>query len=341
MSDDPRTSSRPSAPEDASDQRLPFSAWWPLLAGVAAGIGLRVAFYGEPGGIYAPMSGAFIYLAPVVVGAVTVYVAERKKRRTWRYYIWAPFLADILFVLGTLFVMIEGLICAVIIAPLFALLGIVGGLIMGAVCRVTKWPRQTLLGIGILPFVLGPIEDGMPLPALVGAVERTVVMDAPPGEIWRQIMNAEAIQPAELDRAWVFRIGVPLPLAGVTRQGPNGMARRVTMGKQVYFDEVITQSEENRYVRWAYRFYEDSFPPYALDEHVVIGGHYFDLVDTSYTLSPVGDRTQVRMRTQYRVSTRFNWYADPVAQFLLGNVQEVNLNFYRERSSGQAREEKP
>lgn len=278
------------------------------------------------------MTGAFIYVAPVLVGAVTVFLAETKKRRDWKYYVWAPFIANILFVTGTLLVLIEGSICAILIAPVFALLGIVGGLIMGAVCRITKWPKQTLLAIGALPFVLAPIEEGIPLPARVSSVERTILVNAPPHAIWRQIMNAEAIRPEELESAWIFRIGVPLPLAGTTQSSPIGATRRVTMGKQVYFDEVISEASENRYVRWTYRFYKDSFPPQALDDHVVIGGHYFDVVDTSYALQPSGDGTAVTVRVSYRVSTRFNWYAEPVAQFLLGNMAETNLVFYRQRS---------
>jgi len=308
--------------------RLPFSWWWPILPGVVAGVALRLAFWGGPGHPYAPMTMAFIYLSPIVVGAVTVYAAERKKRRTWAYYAQASFLATMLYVVGTLLIMIEGLICAALIAPLFGLLGIVGGLIMGLVCRITKWPKQTLLGIAILPFVLGPLEGGMPLPTHASAVERTVLASAPPSEVWRQIMHADGIRPEEIERAWIFRIGVPLPLAGTT----HGGERRVTMGKRVYFDEIITASDENQYVRWTYHFYPDSFPPGALDDHVVIGGHYFDVLDTAYTLIPDGERTRVSVRVQYRVSTRFNWYAEPVAALLLGNMAEANLNFYRQRS---------
>ena len=321
----------PSAPP-SKEARLPFRSWWPLLAGVAAGLALRLFFWGKPGGAYAPMMASFIYLCPVVVGAVTVYVAERRSRRSWTYYFWAPFLANVLFVVGTLLVMIEGLICAVIIVPLFAALGGAAGLIMGAVCRVTKWPKQALLSVGIVPFLLGAVETKLPLPVRIGTVEHTMLVNAAPEAVWRQIMHAENIRPAELDHAWIFRIGVPLPLAGLTRETRDGAVRRVTMGKNVYFDEVITESREHRFVRWIYRFHEDSFPPYALDEHVVIGGHYFDLIDTSYTLAPKGDRTELNVRMRYRVSTQFNWYADPVARILLGNMEEANLNFYRLRS---------
>jgi hypothetical protein len=310
----------------------PFTNWLPFLAGIAAGVVLRVVFWGKPGQPYAPMMASFIFLCPAVVGAVTVYVAERRQRRTWSYYFWAPFFANLAFVIGTLVIMIEGLICGVIIAPLLAVVGGVAGLIMGAVCRVTKWPKQVLLSFGVLPLVLGGFEGHLPEPVHVGTVERSVLVDATPQIVWRQILNAENIQPTELQQAWIFRIGVPLPLAGVTRRGAEGTVRRVTMGKNVYFDEIITEEHEARFVRWLYRFHEDSFPPYALDEHVVIGGHYFDLVDTAYTLTPRGSRTELKVRMRYRVSTQFNWYADAVARILLGNMEEANLNFYRVRS---------
>lgn len=312
-----------------------------MLAGVLAGLALRLVFSGEPGSPYAAMMGAFIYLSPIIVGAVTVYLAETRQRRSWAYYIWAPFLANVLYVIGTLLVMIEGLVCAAVIVPLFAALGSVGGLIMGAVCRLTNWPKQVLFSVGILPLILGSVETNVPLLDRIGTVERTSIIDARPEEIWKQLLNAQDIRPEEVDRAWVYRIGVPVPLAGVTHQTPDGPVRRVTMGKGIYFDQVAADWHENRHVRWTYRFYENSFPRYALDDHVVIGGHYFDLTDTSYTLTPKGDQTALRVRIQYRVSTRFNWYADPVARVLLGNVADVNLEYYRHRSESATRVSAP
>src|SRR5690349_12194834 len=107
----------PRRPEPVSDT-MPFGMRWPILAGIAAGIALRFFFHGKPGDSYAAMMASFIYLSPLVVGAVTVYVAERQKRRSWGYYFLAAFTANILYVIGTLFINIEGLICAVVIVPL-------------------------------------------------------------------------------------------------------------------------------------------------------------------------------------------------------------------------------
>jgi hypothetical protein len=204
---------------------------------------------------------------------------------------------------------------------------------MGAVCRVTKWPKQTLMSLFALPIALAPLESRLSLPHRAGTVERAVLVDAKPAEIWERIVNPGGIHSDDLRHAWVFRIGVPLPLSGTTGQVAGERVRRVTMGKRVYFDEAITDWQRPRYLRWVYRFHEDSFPPQALDEHVRIGGHYFDLIDTSYTLTPVGEATELRVRLSYRVSTQFNWYADPLARLLLGNVAQVNLDYYAKQSS--------
>lgn len=315
---------------------LPFSRWWPLLIGAAAGIALRLAFWGRPGDPYAAMMGSFIYLAPVLVGAVTVYAAEVQRRRSWSYYFWAGFVANAMFVLGTMAILVEGIICAVLIVPLFAVLGGVSGLVMGAVCRVTGWPRQTIYSLVALPLVLGGLEPLVPLPERVNTVERVRVVSASPAQVWRQLENARDIAPHEVDSAWLYRIGVPLPKAGVTERTPEGPVRRVTMGSGVKFDQVATEWEPNRRVRWTYRFSKDSFPPNALDDHVMIGGDYFDLRDTLYTLTPVGNATELRIRMDFRVSTRFNWYADPIAEFLIGNFEEVILGFYARRAEAGA-----
>ena len=332
---DPQLTARPREPT-ASEPYLPFSAWWPLIAGAAAGLVLRLIFFGKPGGAYAAMMVSFIYLCPALVGAVTVYVAERKSRRSWAYYLWSPFVANVFFVLGTLVIMVEGLICAIVIVPIFAVIGSVGGLVMGIVCRVTKWPRQTLYSFALLPLLLGGLEGGVVAPSRLGSVERIVLIRAAPDVVWREIMDARDIQPGELKHAWIFRIGVPLPLAGVVEQAPSGPVRKITMGKDVHFDQVFTDWQENRYVRWTYRLYPDSFPPYALDDHVVVGGYYFDVKDTSYALKPNGDGTELRITMGYRVTTQFNWYAEPWARFLLGNFEEVVLDFYRRRSEARA-----
>src|SRR5688572_20586919 len=127
-----------------AERRLPFSFFWPIAVGALTGIGLRLVYSGGPNDAYAAMGFGFVILAPIAVGGVTVFVAERTRRRTPGYWVTASFVATALFVVGTLLILIEGLICAILIVPLFAGLGILGGVLMGVVCRFTNWPKQTI-----------------------------------------------------------------------------------------------------------------------------------------------------------------------------------------------------
>jgi hypothetical protein len=312
---------------------MPFSKWYPFVAGIAAGLLQRLLFWGDPGGAWSAMAGAFIYLAPMIVGAVTVYVAERSARRSWSYYFWAPFAANLLFILGTLIIMIEGLICAIVIMPLFAIAGGIGGMCMGVVCRMTNWPKQAVYSLAALPIILGLGGDYLPTPVEFSSVQRSVIVQATPAQIWHHLNHADNIRPEEFNASWASKIGVPMPVSGITEELPNGeRVRKSRWDKGVYFEEPITDWQPGRYLRWTFRFTPDSFPAHALDNHVVIGGHYFDLIDTGFTLKPVAGGTQVDIKAHYRVSTQFNFYADFVAQLLLGNMLETDLTFYKNRS---------
>jgi hypothetical protein len=321
------------APPDKA-RWLPMLKRYPVIAGAVAGVLLRLVFSGPPGSRWSAMAEAFIFIVPIVVGMVTVYLAERQRRRDWVYYAAAPCLATALFVAGTMLIMVEGLICAIVIIPMFALLGAVGGLVMGAVCRLTNWPRPMLYSFGALPILLASLGSVLPMPAEVGSIERSVIINAPAAVVWRQLNDIDHISPNEMGSAWAMRIGVPLPMSGKTRQTPQGLVRESRWGKRVHFEEVIQEWLPDRYMRWTYRFAPDSFPRQALDDHVVIGGHYFDLIDTSYTLADEGEGgvTRLTTRVQYRISTQFNFYADWAAQFLLGNLCEVGLHLYKDRS---------
>jgi hypothetical protein len=139
--------------------------------------------------------------------------------------------------------------------------------------------------------------------------------------------------PAEMDRGWMYRIGAPLPESAVTTDEHGQKVRHIRMGRGVRFDQVAHVWEPNRRILWAYRFQEDSFPPGALDDHVRIGGQYFDIVDTQYDLTPTNQGTELRVRMHYRVDTDFNWYARPIAWFLVKDFEETALAFYARRAS--------
>jgi uncharacterized protein YndB with AHSA1/START domain len=310
----------------------------PLALGAGTGLVYRLIFMGGPFARFDAMLSAFVLLVPVVVGAVTVYAAERSRRRSWSSYFWSAALANVLFVLGTFLVVIEGIICTILAAPLFGVIGGIAGLGMGAVCRWTGHPRPTLLSVAALPLVFGTLEHHLPLPNTVDTVSAVRLIDAPPDRVWQAISHADDIQPEEMGGAWMYRIGVPLPLSAITEEINGERVRHIEMGKGIRFDQVIVDWEPERRVRYTYRFTPDSFPPHALDDHVRIGGEYFDLHDTEYVLEPTPDGTRLTVRMSYRVSTHFNWYARLVGRVLIGNFEKTALGFYARRAEQAAAE---
>ncbi|WP_210404820.1 SRPBCC family protein [Hahella sp. CCB-MM4] len=160
----------------------------------------------------------------------------------------------------------------------------------------------------------------------------SVHIDAPPEIVWEFIVNPKDIEPDELGDGLAYKIGTPYPEEAFTELTDEGRIRHVRWAKGVTFDEVITDWEENRYVRWTYQFRPESFPPGALDDHVVIGGKYFDLIDTSYQLTPDEQGTTLTLRVKYRVSTNFNWYSGPLSKLLVDDTAKTLLNFYKARS---------
>jgi len=316
--------------------QLPFSRWWPVLAGLLVGFVYRFIFSATGIEAYSTMNVSFIGLVPMAVGAITVFLAERHKRRSWTYYCSAPALPTSLLVLGTLLLHLEGIICALLITPLFVVLSALGGLLMGAICRFTNWPKASVLSIAILPALLGGVEQFMPLPDAISVVSSERVIDAPPHIVWQQLVKTEAIQADEIQQAWMYRIGVPLPLEGITREENGQQVRQVRMGKGIEFVQRALEWELEKRVIWNYEFSENSFPARALDDHVKIGGDYFDLIDTEYSLQPLaGEQTRLRASMSYRVSTHFNWYAKPIAQLLIGNFEKAALKLYTARAERQ------
>jgi hypothetical protein len=328
--------------EPRTGRRLPFSGWYAIGGGVAAGLLLRLVFWGKAGDAFGAMLASFIFGAPLLVAAVTVWLAERIEPRSWAYYFFAPMLSVTLFVVGTLALYIEGWVCAILILPLFAVVGGFAGLITGALCRFTGLPRRSIVScVALLPLLGGSVEHLIPNAQRDREQTREVFVAAPPAVVWRGIADVPDIHASEVDDAWMYRIGVPTPLEvrGETRGAEH--LRHIAMNRGVRVEQVATTWDEPNAVVWSYRFSADSFPPGALDDHVRIGGEYFDISTCTFTLMPVAGGTRLSLSTRYRVSTHFNWYAGWIGDFLVGDFVETALGLYARRAEQAAANAQP
>lgn len=325
-------------PAEPATSNPPSSRRFFLAVGIGVfyGILMRLAF-----GMLMPLPGirphaggamltSFLILTPFVVGMLMVYI-ERARITLFRAIV-GPWLPMLLVLLISGMMAIEGSICILLATPIFLLASSFGGLVMFGVLRLWVPTHASFSLLLMLPLLLGLGERHVPLQGTTRIAASSVHIAAPPPVIWHLINDARGIQPREMRDGLAWQIGVPYPLQALTVMTPAGRVRKLQWQHGVHFDEPILDWQENRFIRWSYRFAPDSIPPGALDEHVRVGGTYFDLVDTSYALQPEGDGTRMSIRVGYRVTTGFNWYAGPLARELVGNAAETILHFYKVRS---------
>lgn len=243
--------------------------------------------------------------------------------------------------LGSLFLAIflcfaifrEGGICILLFLGIAVLPGVLGVVLGTAMATVWRNAHRTLMSVvAILPLAFGGVEQQVPPQDVFHETDRSVFIKAPPEVVWRNILHPTNIRPGELAEGYAYKIGVPYPVEATVVEPKVGGIRKSTWQRGVHFDEEITALKKDRYIEWIYHFTDASFPPGSLDDHVKVGGTYFDLTDTSYTLRPADGGTYLDLSVRYRVTTTFNWYAVPVARFFIGDTASTLLHFYKERS---------
>jgi hypothetical protein len=313
-----------------------------FLAGAGYGLLMRLVFglpfFGSAenkDSASAAMLWSFVCLVPLLVGALTVHFSGGRERSIV-YALVAPWLSILLFVAGTAVLLIEGSICIAMALPIFLGISSLGGLGMWGVSRFYRPSTSVMGSLLVLPLLIGSWESNQPLPQVLESADASMRIEASPAVIWKLINHAEGIQPIEMEEGLAYRIGVPYPLSAQTVETAQGRVRKLRWDKGVRFDEPISDWRQDRFIRWSYSFLPGAIPPEALDEHVVIGGKYFDLVDTSYRLTPEGPATRLDIHVTYRISTNFNWYAKLWGRVLVDDAADTILGFYKRRAEAVA-----
>ena len=285
---------------------------------------------------------SFLAGVPLAIGALCAFLASLTKQALKNGEPQPPFALSaniIAGISGAFFafaggaIMQEGAICVAMALPLFVGMAVLGAIIIGIASLFGAKTKNKVLGLMLLcPFAAAPIEQNMVPENAYQQVSRSVFIAAAPAQIWQIIHQPQDIKPAEFKAGLVYKIGVPYPLSARTIEARVGGTRESYWERGVKFDEIITAWDENRHIAWVYKFDQNSFPAGALDDHIVIGGRYFNLENTAYTLTPEAGGTRLHIAIKSRVSTTFNWYAANFAQFLIDDTADALLAFYKNRA---------
>lgn len=298
-----------------------------VLAGVAYGLAARVLVAMNSSNVDAlsVMTLGFLFIVPVTVGYLTVHPMRAP---SMKMRVFAPWLTCALVVLGSFVGGFEGSICIILASPIMLALSSIGGI--AAVSRAGRSQAKLPIAL-VLPWAVMGAESGMKPPVNFVTTTTTIEIAAPPSVVWPLVVSVDSIRPSERRPALFSSIGFPQPIAATLNHPGVGGMRTASFDRGVVFREVIIDWVPEKRIRFTID--ASTVPSKALDEHVTIGGPYFDVLTGTYELRPLSpSRTLLVLTSEHRVSTRFNLYATWWADRIMSSIQTNILYVLRERA---------
>lgn len=124
--------------------------------------------------------------------------------------------------------------------------------------------------------------------------------------------------------------------ATLSYEGIGGV-RHASFAKGVLFIETIDVWEPKDRLGFTIAAQTDKIPATTLDEHVTVGGQYFDVLRGEYRLEPLtADVTRLHLSSRHRVSTDFNWYAHIWTDAVMSDLQKRILHVVQQRCQAQS-----
>jgi hypothetical protein len=280
------------------------------------------------------MSFSFLFLGPFIAGVITLSQATDKEPWPVSRWIIAPWIPLVINVLVALSVRWEGIICVVFILPPAMISASLGGIAAGFLQQ--HWHRQasrnTMYCLAALPLILAMVETRIQQPLQTRTVDTSIVIHAPLPVVWQNIERVRPIARSELRRSWANMIGFPRPVeATLSREGVGGV-RNASFERGLNFTETITDWRPNERIVFTIQADTAAIPTTTLDEHVTVGGRFFDVLTGEYDLSPLpnGD-TLLHLSSRERLSTDFNAYAAMWSDAVMRDMQSTILHVIQNR----------
>jgi hypothetical protein len=302
------------------------AVWTGVVSGVVYGVTLRMIFELDVAdAFFFAMSLAFMVVLPAVVGYLTVLPLESP---SWRRRIFLPWLTCLLMAAVAAVIGWEGSICVALALPMMLVASSLGGILAAEVGR----RRAVTAVMLILPLALSPLEAEIPSPVAHRVVRTRIEVHAPQDVVWAHIVSIPTIRDDEFHPRLVHLIGFPHPVAATLTGSGVGAVRRATFAGGVLFIETITEWVPPRVLAFDIRADTADIPAVTLDEHVTVGGRYFDMLEGRYRIEPRGQDTVVlHLSSRYRLSTHINFYTGPWSDYILRSIQESILEVIKER----------
>ncbi len=279
------------------------------------------------------MSVTFLFLLPTIIGALTVYLSSQEKAKNIAYRIVTPWIPVFLFLILTLAWGIEGWACWIMILPVFLLAASIGGIFGGYLKTHRKKGRLNISILVLLPFLIGPIESVIETIPGIYKAYTYIDINAPAEKIWDNVTRVKEI-PVEQDKGYLTRmLGFPRPVKAELNFEGVGAYREAIFTKGLVFHETVTEYRDSEKMVFTIKAYPHEIPSTTLDEHVVIGGDYFDVLNGTYELEKLPNGlNRLHLYSHFKMNTTFNFYAGWWGKWIMKDIQNNILQVEKKRS---------
>lgn len=278
------------------------------------------------------MTFTFLFIVPLIIGIITTY----QNRRIVKAYKAVPLSMPLFSILGLILITVilewEGIICALIAMPIFAMMALIGGFVgIKAFKREENHFKISL--VVLLPFLLALIENTMGLSEKVFHEKTSIVIKGTDTEIWNNITRVYQIEKEENQNSLFQVMGFPRPLEATLDTVAVGGIRLAKFDRGLFFTETVTELKDKELLKFSIVADPESIPPKALDEHVLVGGNYFDVLDGCYEIHKLDESNLYRidLTSKFRLSTNFNFYSGFWSKTIMRDIQENVLRVLKNR----------
>ncbi|WP_425529178.1 hypothetical protein [Leptospira stimsonii] len=290
-------------------------------------------------GLGITMAYGGVFVLPFLIGLISVYWTEKEGARSIFFHIFFPWLPTTLSMLLSFLVNWEGMICLIMGLPIYLVLSSLGGISVGIWFYIFPKNRMNFLGaLGILslPLVSGYLESHWSLPNEIRFVETSISITAKPETVWKNIIRIPELEKTE--DGFFYKMGFPRPVQATLSNEALGGIREAKFEKGLLFYETITEWNPFQRLKFEIKADPNLTPLTTLDAHVVPGGIYFDALQGEYELEypelqnhRKKQKVILHLRSKYRLSTHFNFYASFWGDFLMRDIQNTILRILKRR----------
>ncbi|WP_051416958.1 hypothetical protein [Sediminibacterium salmoneum] len=203
--------------------------------------------------------------------------------------------------------------------------------------RVFKIKKKAIENANIttdaLSFFISPLEQS--IGSIPGTYQAYTYIDiqSSPEKIWSNVTRVKGIA-TDQDKGWLTKLlGFPRPVKAELNYEGVGAYRKAEFTNGLVFHETVTEYEHQKKMVFTIKANPHEIPSTTLDQHVVVGGQFFDVLNGTYELEKLKDGFyRLHLYSFFKMNTTFNFYASWWARWIMQDIQNNILQVEKQRA---------